>query len=64
MAEPATKVVTATWDDPEVFGLQGYRAAGGYEGLKAALGMSATDVIDVVKSSGLRGRGGAGFRRA
>ncbi|HJU57885.1 MAG TPA: SLBB domain-containing protein, partial [Actinomycetota bacterium] len=61
MAEPVTKVVTATWDDPSVFGFDGYRAAGGYEGLRAALGTSAADVIDVVKSSGLRGRGGAGF---
>src|SRR5262245_19338768 len=61
MAEPGTKVVTATWDDPEIFGFEGYRAAGGYEGLRAGLGMSATEVIDLVKSSGLRGRGGAGF---
>ncbi|HJS25833.1 MAG TPA: NADH-quinone oxidoreductase subunit NuoF [Actinomycetota bacterium] len=61
MAEPVTRIVTATWDDPEVFGFDGYRAAGGYEGLAAALEMSAADVIDVVKSSGLRGRGGAGF---
>jgi NADH-quinone oxidoreductase subunit F len=61
MAEPGTRIVTATWDDPEVFGFDGYRAAGGYEGLRAALGMSAAEVIDVVKSSGLRGRGGAGF---
>ena len=50
MAEPVTKVVTATWDDPEVFGCGGYRAAGGYEGLRAAIGMSAAEVIDVVKS--------------
>jgi len=61
MAEPVTRVVTATWDDPEVFGFDGYRAAGGYEGLRAAVGMSAVEVIDLVKSSGLRGRGGAGF---
>ena len=56
-----TKVVTATWDDPEVFGLEGYRARGGYEGLRAALAMRPPEVIDVVKASGLRGRGGAGF---
>ncbi len=61
MAPPVTKVVTATWDDPQVFGLDGYVDRGGYEGLRAALGMTPTEVIDVVKASGLRGRGGAGF---
>ncbi len=35
--------------------------AGGYEGLKKALGMSRDEVINLVKGSGLRGRGGAGF---
>lgn len=33
----------------------------GYEGLKAALGKSPDEVTDLVKQSGLRGRGGAGF---
>ena len=60
-AASATRVVTANWDDPNVFGIDGYRAAGGYEGLRAALAMTPADVIDVVKTSGLRGRGGAGF---
>lgn len=38
-----------------------YRAHGGYEALKKALSMAPADVIQVVKDSGLRGRGGAGF---
>ncbi len=38
-----------------------YAALGGYEGLKKAIGMGQTAIIDVVKASGLRGRGGAGF---
>ena len=38
-----------------------YAAAGGYEGLKKALSMPQDDIIAVVKASGLRGRGGAGF---
>ena len=38
-----------------------YRANGGYEGLKKALGMDRAAVIDIVKASNLRGRGGAGF---
>ena len=33
----------------------------GYEGLKKALAMTPEQVIEVVKASGLRGRGGAGF---
>src|SRR5919106_144417 len=33
----------------------------GYEGLRKTLGMQPNAVIDVVKASGLRGRGGAGF---
>ncbi len=36
-------------------------AAGGYAGLRQALGMSSGDIVEVVKASGLRGRGGAGF---
>ena len=39
-----------------------YRANGGYQALKKVLdGMSADDVINEVKKSALRGRGGAGF---
>src|SRR5512139_1073975 len=33
----------------------------GYQGLRAALAMTPEQVIDAVKASGLRGRGGAGF---
>src|SRR6476659_5232760 len=39
-----------------------YRANGGYEAIKKVLdSMSPDDVINEVKASGLRGRGGAGF---
>ncbi|RJQ82425.1 MAG: NADH-quinone oxidoreductase subunit NuoF [Desulfobacteraceae bacterium] len=38
-----------------------YIAAGGYAGLQRALAMSPAEVIEEVKASGLRGRGGAGF---
>ena len=60
-AAPTTRIVTVNWDDPSVVGIDGYLAAGGYEGLRAALAMTPTEVIDLVKTSGLRGRGGAGF---
>ncbi|UFS72019.1 NADH-quinone oxidoreductase subunit NuoF [Geomonas sp. RF6] len=38
-----------------------YRAEGGFEGLKQALGISPAEVQQAVMDSGLRGRGGAGF---
>ncbi|HZD17521.1 MAG TPA: NADH-quinone oxidoreductase subunit NuoF [Actinomycetota bacterium] len=56
-----TRILTANWGNPEVFGLDGYRANGGYEGLRAALERTPAEVIDTVKASGLRGHGGAGF---
>jgi NADH:ubiquinone oxidoreductase subunit F (NADH-binding) len=41
--------------------LDEYRAEGGYEALRQALGGDRQGVIDTVIASGLRGRGGAGF---
>lgn len=38
-----------------------YIANGGFEGLRKAFSMKSDDVIEEVKKSGLRGRGGAGF---
>ena len=38
-----------------------YIAHGGYEGLKKALSLSPEEVVEQVKISGLRGRGGGGF---
>ena len=35
--------------------------ARGYEGLRKALAQKPNDIIEQVKASGLRGRGGAGF---
>jgi len=45
--------------DPE--SIDEYIMTGGYEGLKRALKMKREEVIEIVKKSGLRGRGGAGF---
>ena len=41
--------------------LDDYRAHSGYQGLTKALELSAQGIIDEVKASGLRGRGGAAF---
>jgi NADH-quinone oxidoreductase subunit F len=41
--------------------IQDYIATGGYAGLEKALSMERQEIIDEVKKSGLRGRGGGGF---
>jgi NADH-quinone oxidoreductase subunit F len=53
--------LTRDWDDPSVIGVGGYAAKGGYEALGRAVTMADADILELVKSSGLRGRGGAGF---
>ncbi len=47
--------------DPDVRELDHYIGLGGYEGLKKALKMQPAEVVEEVKKSNLRGRGGAGF---
>ena len=41
--------------------LAGYEAMGGFAGLRKAVALAPEQVTDLVKASGLRGRGGAGF---
>ena len=48
-------------DIADLHKLDVYVKNGGYEGLKKALSMKPSEVIDIMKASGLRGRGGAGF---
>jgi NADH-quinone oxidoreductase subunit F len=61
MATPLTPVLTARWDNPGSWTLDGYLANGGYTALRVALEMDPAEIIAAVKDSGLRGRGGAGF---
>jgi NADH-quinone oxidoreductase subunit F len=56
-----TPELSAHWDEPDSFTLDGYRRDGGYEALPKALAMPPDQVIQTLKDSVLRGRGGAMF---
>jgi NADH-quinone oxidoreductase subunit F len=56
-----TPVLSKHFGDPAAKTLEGWKARGGYKALAQALHMTPTAIQDVVKASGLRGRGGAGF---
>ncbi|MFL6291182.1 MAG: NADH-quinone oxidoreductase subunit NuoF [Thermoanaerobaculia bacterium] len=55
------RVLTRNVGNRDALTLDGYRKTGGYEALAKALKMEPDAVIEEVKKSGLRGRGGAGF---
>ncbi|MEX1259110.1 MAG: NADH-quinone oxidoreductase subunit NuoF [Gemmatimonadota bacterium] len=59
--EKEVRLLSRGWGDPAARTLAGARAMGGYEGLAKALELGREKVIEEVKASGLRGRGGAGF---
>ena len=54
-------LLTAHIREPNGYTLDFYTKNGGYQALKKALGMTPDAVVEAVKQSGLRGRGGAGF---
>ena len=56
-----TKILLANIDKPDQASITKYRERGGYKALEKALAMEQSALIDEVKASGLRGRGGAGF---
>ncbi len=61
MASNSLNIIYREKDVPNIHEYDVYVKNGGYEGLKKALSMDPKAVIDEVKASNLRGRGGAGF---
>ncbi|MFT4081278.1 MAG: NADH-quinone oxidoreductase subunit NuoF, partial [Nocardioides sp.] len=61
MSDTLTPVLSANWGTEKSWTLKAYQASGGYQAVGTALSMSPAEVTDLVKDSGLRGRGGAGF---
>ncbi len=58
----STIVLTKNMHVPNLPRIDVYESVGGYQGLRKALReYKPADIIDIVKKSGLRGRGGAGF---
>ena len=58
------RIPTAPWGDPKdrhIVGYDEFVKTEGYETLRAALDMTPEAIVDMVKDSQLRGRGGAGF---
>ncbi|MFQ5677922.1 MAG: NADH-quinone oxidoreductase subunit NuoF [Gemmatimonadota bacterium] len=56
-----TTLLSRYMGDPEARHLDGWLERGGYEALRKALSMEPEEITEVIKASGLRGRGGAGF---
>ncbi len=61
MVDRLTPVLTDNWGDEKSWTLRAYERRGGYGALEKALGQQPDAIIEQVKDSGLRGRGGAGF---
>jgi NADH-quinone oxidoreductase subunit F len=62
-AGPATltPVLTRRWASPQSWSIKTYRRLDGYLALPLALAVDPGRVVELMKNSGLRGRGGAGF---
>src|SRR6202044_2207427 len=55
------RILTRWLDIPDLRKLDVYLANGGYKALRKAFDMSTEEIINEVKNSNLRGRGGAAF---
>src|ERR1700760_1860750 len=55
------RILTRRFGLPNSQSIETYLATDGYKAFEKALGMSQDEIINEVKTSGLRGRGGAGF---
>ena len=55
------KILLKNCDNPNSHKIESYINSGGYKGIEKALEIEPDHIIQMVKDSGLRGRGGAGF---
>jgi len=58
---PLTPVLTRRWASPASWSIKTYRRLDGYQALPQALRVDPGQLVELMKNSGLRGRGGAGF---
>ncbi len=58
---PELRVIRKYVEREDSHTLKSYVSSGGYAALNKALKMDTEEIIEIVKKSGLRGRGGAGF---
>ena len=61
VSDREVRVLSRHFGEPEARTVEGWKARGGYQALSKAFENGPDWVIDQVKASGLRGRGGAGF---